>query len=538
MIPKGTTSRQLATLCRWTLATVLIAGALSWWWPSARSWGAMAGGLLVVFVLWVAWKTSRGDSAAPASPFHLALAGPAVIWSAHFLRHSLLPGHEVLAESVGTLDISEIYQLGLLALSATLTQDLFASRRGRDLPVLLCGTGMVVGALAATSWGKVLPLGQSMNLLAFAGVSLWVSVLYSKGQRPPETRDATLVSRHPRRDPVRVAALAAIAVMFAALLALFPAEGLLAAGMLVAIAMLGQLFVRRARWGASVAVFFAISALLAGAWGLSIWLAGFWTPWRDFASALARESRGWSAMGSGGGAFARLTGLSSGLEFLGDAIGWVGMAYLGAAGLAAVAWALWRARGGGEGAATIFRLWAACLATAALLAPSGEFVPSVTLAVGFTWGLLFARPANTELGAPPHFRLGNRVASPLPSPILSGWVLVGLSSTLVLFLALSPDEGLAGWSGKSLGLGPTFLHVSCGFLVALVFAWQTGCRRVWKGLLGIAVAIAAGGAGELSQLLTTTRHARFTDFLLTSSGCLAAAVPYLLARGARMCEED
>jgi hypothetical protein len=65
-----------------------------------------------------------------------------------------------------------------------------------------------------------------------------------------------------------------------------------------------------------------------------------------------------------------------------------------------------------------------------------------------------------------------------------------------------------------------------------------GSGRVWTGILGIALAIAAGGGAELAQLLTATRTARFGDFLLTSSGCLAACVPYLLAMGARLCEED
>jgi hypothetical protein len=575
MIPQGTTSRQLAAIARWTLAIVLIAGSLSWWWPSARSWGATAGGLLVVFVLWVVWKTNRGDGAAPASPFQLALAGPAAIWAYHFLRHALLPGHELASGAAGTLDISELYQLGLLAMAAVLAQDLFAARRGRDLPVLLCGSAMVIGALSAALWGREAPLRQSMNFLAFAGMGLWVSVLYAKGQRPPGAMPGAVPSAvpgampirvfenghgteaHPsprtgngmaptvlrqRRDPVRLAALGGIVVLYGALAILFPLAAIVASALLLLTALLGGAMLGRLKAGLRI---FLVVVLLAASGGMAALSASYLPP-------LAPGAGDWTAFGRGEGAFAHLAAATSGAEFLGEAVGWAGAGWMGTILLAAGAWAMWRARGGGEGVATVFRLWAAGLTLAAMLSPNGEFVPSVTLAVAFAWGLVFARPRaipgampirvfenghGTGTGPSRRTRNGMAPCKTRNTLVLSGWVLAGLAGLLILFLALAPDEGLARWSGEAVSLGPTFLHVTSGFLAALVLAWLTGCRKVWKGLVGIALAIAAGGAGELSQLLTTTRHARLGDFLLTSAGCLAAVAPYLLAIGARMCEE-
>ena len=109
----------------------------------------------------------------------------------------------------------------------------------------------------------------------------------------------------------------------------------------------------------------------------------------------------------------------------------------------------------------------------------------------------------------------------------------------MLCLGLAPEDGLILWSVKAFGFNPKFLHVMCGLLVALVLAWQMGSRKLWKGLVGIGLAIAAGGAGELAQyFFTTTRNARWGDVVVTGLGCLAAAVPYLLALGARGCEGE
>jgi hypothetical protein len=108
---------------------------------------------------------------------------------------------------------------------------------------------------------------------------------------------------------------------------------------------------------------------------------------------------------------------------------------------------------------------------------------------------------------------------------------------LFLCLGVATEEGLAGWAAGAFGLKFVFLHMSCGFLAALAMAWRMGSRKMWKGLLGVAIAIAAGGVGEACQHFTLTRGGRFSHFLLTAAGCCVAVVPYLLALGARMCEE-
>jgi len=122
---------------------------------------------------------------------------------------------------------------------------------------------------------------------------------------------------------------------------------------------------------------------------------------------------------------------------------------------------------------------------------------------------------------------------------LSGWVLFVLLAGLLLCLGLAPEEGLILWSVVAFGLPPKFLHVVAGVLVALVLAWQLGSRKVWKGIVGIGLAVAAGGAGELAQkFLTASRTARFEDAVVTGLGACAAAVPYLLALVARWCESE
>ena len=122
---------------------------------------------------------------------------------------------------------------------------------------------------------------------------------------------------------------------------------------------------------------------------------------------------------------------------------------------------------------------------------------------------------------------------------LSGWVLFILLAGLMLCLGLAPEDGLIMWSVQAFGFSPKFLHVLCGLLVAMVLAWQMGSRKLWKGLVGIGLAIAAGGAGELAQkFFSDQRTARWGDVIVTGLGCLAAAVPYLLALGARGCEAE
>ena len=88
-IPIGTTARNLETLARWMLAGVVIVGMLCWSMPGFKIWGALAIGLLMVWVLWLLWRTVQADRTIPAHPIHLALIVPVMILIFHLARHGL-----------------------------------------------------------------------------------------------------------------------------------------------------------------------------------------------------------------------------------------------------------------------------------------------------------------------------------------------------------------------------------------------------------------------------------------------------------------
>jgi hypothetical protein len=141
----------------------------------------------------------------------------------------------------------------------------------------------------------------------------------------------------------------------------------------------------------------------------------------------------------------------------------------------------------------------------------------VTLAMGFTWGLL-----PTMLGRTPNRHRGE--------------VLMVLVVGLVLLLGVSRRDGLVDWSVRSFGGGDQTLHVVVGFLLSMVLAWLMGSRRVWLGLAGIVLSVLAGGAGELVQGLASRRSMDVGDALWHAVGSAGAILPYLLAMGSRWCE--
>ena len=111
---------------------------------------------------------------------------------------------------------------------------------------------------------------------------------------------------------------------------------------------------------------------------------------------------------------------------------------------------------------------------------------------------------------------------------------------VVILLGLARSEGLVLWATSSFWPGEgadKLLHGCVGMILAMVTAWLMGSRRLWWGLLGIALAAAAGGLGELLQYVAGTgRGVEYADWTAHAMGSALAVVPYVLCIGARLCE--
>jgi uncharacterized membrane protein len=226
---------------------------------------------------------------------------------------------------------------------------------------------------------------------------------------------------------------------------------------------------------------------------------------------------GW--LGSGEEAFRRVSGGDSGLAVLAATTGWAGAAWFLVGLAACMGWLLVHARRGHPGDRARAVVWTAASGAvgAALLAPGGLFTPAIVLAAAFVWGLLPAM-------------LGRRERPRSGAYLLAAVVVVGLCA------GLSRQSGLLGWSLAVFGGRDALPHAIVGFLVAMLLAWLLGARRAGLGLLGIAAAALAGGAGELLQYAAATRTADLSDWLCHVLGSAAAVLPYLLCVGARWCE--
>ena len=134
-----------------------------------------------------------------------------------------------------------------------------------------------------------------------------------------------------------------------------------------------------------------------------------------------------------------------------------------------------------------------------------------------TWGMLPAMFAHRT-----RRRTGLMVLAPMVA-------VIGL-------LAVVRGEGLAAWAAKCFGGGQNFLHMAVGFLLALSLAWLAGARRLWLGLLGVALAGLSGGVGEIVQAATQSRSAEMSDWWMHLTGSAAVTVPYLLCMGSRLAE--
>lgn len=488
------------------LASVVILGMWAWWWPGYRSWGAMAVGLLVVLTLWLVWRTVRGDRTVPGHPVHAVLLLPAAVLAFHVVAAA--PGQPPVHVKLlaGGLNVSMVFQLALLAGGVLLTQSLLP-RAARHVVVLgLCGAAMMCGPAAAMLFARTRPVRTALALVGFGGIGVWLSMLWGLRRRPAtEAQPPGPAPGRARAACVAVAALAAIG-----LTAIAPLQGLLMAGVLAGTLLLAGIVFRRRR-----IVLLCAGGLLAI--GVAAALAGVrWI--RAALVELIRHAGQAYGLGEGEEAFRQVSAANSGLVVMAAAVGWV-VAACFVAGLAfCVAWLLLHARRrrwGDQGRAIVWSAAAGALACA-LLAPGGLFIPSVTLAVAFVWGLLPAMLGRQDRPRP-------------------GWMLLAGVLLPVVLLGVARGDGLLSWISAALRAHDALLHGAAGFLTAMLLAWLLA-GRWWLGLVGIALAALAGGAGEVVQFLAASGTVEFRDWLNHALGSAIAVGPYLLCLGARWCE--
>jgi hypothetical protein len=521
-IPLGTTARQLQALARAALAAVIVLAMLAWWWPGYRRWGAAAAGVAGVLVLWVLWRIVSADRKVPGHPIHLVLLLPAVVLSVHLGGIALGTPAGSTWQLAGALDVSMVFvQFGLTALTVMLTQSLLPDPIRHVVVPTLCGAAMVIGPGAALAWAGGGPARPALALLAFAGVGVWIamslsfapprlvvqaSCLHSGVQTPCSPRPAGWL----RHKAVRGACVAVGVLVAAALAVAAPGQALAGAAMVaVALLLAGAILPGRSR-----------ILLAGGGLGAAVAIAvGAIPSVRGAVAAVVRQAATSGAWGVGEQAFRQVSASDSGVVVLAATLGWA-PAGLFLGGLAVLAGCMLRhARTAqpAEQAAAIAWTAAAGIATAALLAPGGLFIPAVVLAFAFVWALL---PAMLGRADPPRSNL----------------YLLAAMGGLICLLGVVRQEGLLAWVTSAFGVGDAFIHVVSALLLTLLLTWTLGSRRLGLGLLAIALVIAGGGLGEVFQELFTARGGELRDWINDVLGCALATPLYLLCLGARWCE--
>ncbi|MFW6132883.1 MAG: hypothetical protein ACOC8F_03225, partial [Planctomycetota bacterium] len=312
----------------------------------------------------------------------------------------------------------------------------------------------------------------------------------------------------------RIARLAVAAAATVGLTVVAPHAALLAGGCVGFVLLLSGMLLPRRRPALLIAGgVLAAGSAATGAWVNPELVSLQWVPqtWLgDGAAALT------AAAGGGGG---ELGATASGLVVIARALGRVGLFWAVGGALAALVWLLGLARRGSRGERVRATLWtlATVLVSCAVLAPGGAFLPMVTLAAALTWGLLPAMLAR----------------APRPR---SAWFAVGAVFVLLLVTGVASHAGILWWGLRRFGIGELGLHAATGFLAALMLAWLCGARRIRWGLLGVAIALATGAAGELAQGALSARDMELADAVAHAVGALLAVGPYLLAVAARGCE--
>jgi len=460
----------------------------------------MAGGMAAVLSIWLIAQMLLRERQVPGHPIHWAWLAPAGILVVH-LGQGGLGGQRLPGQLSGGLNSSALLHLMLAAAAVMLAQCLLSRQVRQPVVICLVGLSMTVGAVLAVLAGTRV-IGGAVTLVGLAGFWAVVSAAW-----PGEP---ALPRRHPPAAwfwAWRIGCLLAGAAGAAILARSFPREALLSVAA-SAVAALAAGLLRRGRrltWLATAAVLGAAAALALVRLGpRDLWGIQLPSTW----------------LGEGEKVFARLRFGDSGLSVLSGMIGWAGVGWL-AAGVLFCLIRLWARPDADQLPADKVRsaAWTAAALTAcvAVVMPGGLFVPGTVPAAGLTLGLL---PA--VLGCRPARR--------------PGAILVVVVGSLLVLLGLASRSGLVAWSAASLGGGNPFLHGMSGFVVTLMLTWWLGARKAVWGVVGIALSVALGGAGELAQVWLSSRGGEWKDWGLHVLGCLPAAILYALCRHAALCE--
>ena len=487
---------------------MMIVGMLTWWWPGLRAWGALAGGLMVVFALWLTWRTVCGNHTIQGNWLYLVLLVPAAIFIYHLARTGLGTELNRTAGLAGALNVSMLFHIGLAALAIMLSSSLLGSLKDSKAAIFAaCGAAMVGGPSAAMifQYEETAPIHTALTLLSFGGIGLWLCSIWAF-DGSGENED-TAPPHHPRHTMHLKIACAAIGIIAAAFLACVRPSQAVIAGIAAGVVLIFSGAVLPARrkallaWGA---------ILVSGACVLAI----------IFPPNIPRIST-WQfgLFGLGEQAAGKVSPADGGLVIVARTVGLIGLAWLLVGAVVYMAAAIVSARKSSGARQGSVAVWAASTAvvSCSLLAPGGLAVPAASLAVAFMWGML-----GSAAGKQPKIR--------------SGIFLLAAMAVIFAAMGLARSPGLGQWSAMSFGAGQNFLHIPTGFFLAMVMAWLMGARGFWFGILGIVLAGLAGGAGEALQYLASRRGADMLDWGYHAIGSAAAIVPYLLCVGSRMCE--
>ena len=474
-LPLPPAANWLARLARFTLAGFLGLAILAWPLPDYAGWGLLFGGALLTLAIWLLADSVTGRSGVAVTSLHLPLALLAGIMIARWAAgQGLGKNLKSLYDEAGDMEVSIAYHAIIAMIVVSLAADLFSSWRPKTALLSLSGLAIWAGPMAAMLLGRC--DSSYLALLACAGAAILLSAA------------AAPAGAYWRK--LRLLWVTASLAMAVLPLCLAP-HAIPAAACAIALAAAAALSARRRL--RVLAILLLPAAVLIG-----------WLLW-DRPSAAA-------PFGLGASGLFDLTPESSGVRFIAAIGGWVSVAVLLAGGTVAAVRPILAVPQANRLDRWRISLWTCgvTLAAAAMLSPQGWFSPAVTAAVLWAFGLL-------PLVA------GRGVAR------LGGWALFTLLLVMLMLLGLAAQPGLLVWSRVALQMNDHMLHIMAGLLIALALGWWLGARRWWLGLVGLLLAAAAGGAGELAQWAFTERTADLTDFYSHLDGTAIGSAAFILS---------